>query len=409
LAPWSTAELRAIRSALLSWFERRARDLPWRRTRDPYQVWLSEVMLQQTRVETVTPYYQRFLAAFSDVAALARAPLEDVLRCWSGLGYYTRARNLHAAARIIVRERGGEFPGQADAWLELPGVGRYTAAAIASIVSGEAVAVLDGNVKRVLSRLTCFTRPIDSPGAARRLWGMAGALLERRAPGAFNQAMMELGATVCVPRRPRCNECPIREHCRAALRGVQARLPLRRPKSPAPQIEAVAAVLERNGRVLMVRRPPSGLLGGLWELPGGEMRDGEALDAALCRVLHERFGLAVEVDGWIGAVRHAFTHRRLTVHVHRCRRIHGRVHPAAHDAFRWVQHSEMDRLALSSLDRRMLALLRDGPERRGRTARPRRSRTRRPGVTARPARTSGRRASGAPAANCGPQACSETR
>lgn len=318
-------------------------------------------MLQQTRVETVTPYYERFLAAFPDLAALARAPLEQVLEHWSGLGYYSRARNLHAAARIIARERGGEFPARSEAWRELPGVGRYTAAAIASIASGEAVAVLDGNVKRVLSRLACLARPIDTPAAERRLWSLAEALLERRAPGAFNQALMELGATVCVPRRPRCEECPVRERCRAALRSAQTRLPRRRPKAPVPQCEAVAAVLERGDRLLMVRRPPRGLLGGLWELPGGEVRDAEPPDAALRRNLLERFGLTVAADGPIGAVQHAFTHRRLTVHVHRCRRVGGRVRPAAHDAFRWVKRSEMDRLALSSLDRRMLVLVRGAP------------------------------------------------
>lgn len=350
-----------MRSALLSWFERLARDLPWRRTRDPYRIWLSEVMLQQTRVETVTPYYRRFLAAFPDVAALARAPLEEVLRRWSGLGYYSRARSLHAAARIVAGARGGEFPARAEAWLELPGVGRYTAAAIASIVSGEELAVLDGNVKRVLSRLTCFRRPIDTPAAEQRLWKLAELMLERGAPGAFNQAMMELGATVCVPRRPRCEECPIRKHCRAAFRGVQSQFPRRRSRAAVSQFAAVAAVLERGDSLLMVRRPPSGLLGGLWELPGGEVRDAEPPDAALLRNLSERFGLAVAAGARIGAVQHAFTHLRLTVHVHRCRRIHGRVRPVVHDAFRWVRRSEIDQLALSSLDRRMLALIRIAP------------------------------------------------
>ncbi len=247
---------RALRRALLRWYAVHARDLPWRRTRDPYAIWVAEIMLQQTRVAVVVDYYQRFLARFPDVGALARARLSSVLTLWSGLGYYRRARALHAAARAIVGERRGELPATSAAWRTLPGIGRYTAAAIASQAHGEPCAVVDGNVQRVLERLA------GERLAGEAAWCAAGALLDPRAPGDFNQAMMELGATVCTPAQPQCSVCPVRRWC--ATRGV-----LERPPQPPRRKRVVGyALAVRDTRVRLVRRPADhALMPGLWELP----------------------------------------------------------------------------------------------------------------------------------------------
>jgi len=310
----------AVRQAgeLLSWFDRHRRDLPWRRTRDPYRVWLSEVMLQQTRVETVLPYYERFLTRFPTVEELAAAAVEEVLALWSGLGYYRRARQLHAAARRVV-ERGG-FPATAAGWRELPGVGAYTAAAVASMAFGEPVAVMDGNVERVISRL--LAAPDDPHGAAarRRLVAAAAELLDPSRPGDGNQALMELGATICTPRRPRCLLCPLRPPCRAAAEGEPERYPTARPRRERTRLRLVAAVVEQEARrgeragVLLVRRPEgSSLLAGTWEVPWVEAAGARSAAAGLAA----RYGGVWRLGGRVARVRHAITHRDLEVAVHR--------------------------------------------------------------------------------------------
>jgi len=249
-------DVRAIRRRILAWYGKHKRDLPWRRTRDPYRVWISEIMLQQTRVTAATDYYLRFVKKFPSVHELARAPLDSVLAAWSGLGYYRRARMLHETAQKIVNELGGEFPRTVDALRELPGIGRYTAAAIASIAFGESAAVVDGNVERVLNRLS--GRVLDE----KQLWALAGALLDRKCPGDFNQAMMELGATVCVPKEPACLVCPLVVLC--ATRGALAA----GPRAARNQREIWYSLVCRNGSVLMVQRPKdASLMAGMWELP----------------------------------------------------------------------------------------------------------------------------------------------
>ncbi|RMF72215.1 MAG: A/G-specific adenine glycosylase, partial [Planctomycetota bacterium] len=255
----------ALRRALLAWFRRHQRDLPWRRTRDPYAIWLSEIMLQQTRVESVRPYYERFIARFPTVRSLAAAALDDVLALWSGLGYYARGRNLHRAAQVIVERHDGRLPRCHHGLLTLPGVGRYTAAAIASIAFDAPVAAVDGNVKRVLARLALVREPIDALPVGEGLQRIADELLARRAPGDFNQALMELGATICTPKNPNCRRCPLRNWCRAARRGLQSTIPLRRPKRAPRVVEAASAAIWRAKRLLLVQRRPHGLLGGLWE------------------------------------------------------------------------------------------------------------------------------------------------
>lgn len=349
---------RVARRALLSWYRRNARDLPWRRTRDPYRIWLSEVLLQQTRVETARPYYERMVRRFPTVEALAAARLDDVLKLWAGLGYYARARNLHKAARVVVREHGAEFPRTAEHLQRLPGVGRYTAGAIASIAFGGRVAAVDGNLNRVLARLFGIKTPIDRTQTQRRLWALAEELLPARNPGQFNQALMELGAHVCLPKRPACQACPVGKWCVANARGWQQRLPRQGPKKAVPRMVVVAAAVKRNGRYLLVRRPPRGLLAGLWKLPEAELRDGEPAADVVRRHLRELCGLDVSVGALLGTVRHAFSHRLLELRVYACEVCDGKVPQATRRTLRWVLPRRFGDYAFASVDRKALALLR---------------------------------------------------
>jgi A/G-specific adenine glycosylase len=262
-----------FRRRLLSWFHRHKRDLPWRRKRDPYRIWLSEIMLQQTRVAAVIPYYQRFLQKFPAVRHLAKARVASVLGAWAGLGYYSRARNLHRAAREIVALHAGKFPREHIAALKLPGIGRYTAAAILSIAYGEPLAALDGNVARVLARLGAVRGDLRDSKTWQRLDGAAAALLAREAPGDWNEAMMELGATVCTPISPRCEQCPMQRWCRACSLGIAGQLPAaRRKPSPVKITVAAAVLLDARGRTLLVRQPNGGgaLFARLWQFPAVE-------------------------------------------------------------------------------------------------------------------------------------------
>lgn len=302
-----------MRHELLSWYDRVRRDLPWRRTREPYPVWVSEVMLQQTRVDVVLPYYQRFLERFPTVEALAAAGEGEVLALWSGLGYYRRARQLHAAARRVV-ERGG-FPETPEGWRELAGVGDYTSAAVASICFGAPVPVLDGNVERLLARFLALAEDPKGAAARRRLRAAAAELLDPARPGDSNQALMELGATICTPRRPSCPACPLLPGCRAAAAGNPELYPQPRPRRAREQRRMAVAVVEWRGRVLLVRRPEGDtLLGGFWELPWAELDGGAAPPETL---LAQRYGGSWRLGQPAARVRHAVTFRDLEVAVYR--------------------------------------------------------------------------------------------
>jgi len=352
------------RGALLRWYRRRRRDLPWRRTRDAYRIWISEAMLQQTRVETVVPYYRRFLERFPDVGALAAAELDDVLSCWQGLGYYSRARNLKRAAETVVARHGGRLPDTAGALRELPGVGRYTAGAVASIAFDRPEPVVDGNVARVLARLHGIEADVKGRAGQQRLWAEAAAWVRGSAPGDWNQALMELGATVCTPRAPRCGACPLRGACAARAGGDPEALPVNASRARVREVEAVAAFVERGGRALAVRRPEVGLLGGLWDLPGGDLHDGEPPARGLRRALRERTGLDVAGLQRVGSVAHVFTHRRLRLHVYRCRAPAGRrVRLAGFAAHRWLAPHRLAALPAANLTRKALALLDPGAPR----------------------------------------------
>jgi A/G-specific adenine glycosylase len=311
-------------------------------------------MLQQTRVETVLPYYKRFLKKFPGVRSLASATQDQVLNLWQGMGYYTRARNLRQAAQIIAHERGGRFPRMAKAWQALPGVGRYTAGAIASIAFGERVPVLDGNAKRVVARLCAIEDSIDETATTNRLWSIVETLVPVKNPGAFNQALMELGASLCASARPRCDQCPLCTRCRALALGMEGRLPVRRERGPVPHYDIVAGAIRKNGRYLLGKRPPEGLLGGLWEFPGGKIEKGETHQQALIREMREELGLEVEMGPLVAVVRHAYSHFRITLHLYRCKSPKGRPKPRYHTEIKWVLPIHFDRYAFPAANSKCL-------------------------------------------------------
>lgn len=312
-----------IRRDLLAHYDAHRRDLPWRQDPTPYATWISEVMLQQTRVETAAPYFHRWMERFPTVHSLAKADEEDVLRSWEGLGYYSRARNLHRAARLVRERHGGALPRSAVELRELPGVGEYTAGAVASIAFGEPVPAVDGNVRRVLSRLFDIERP--TPARLRR---EANALVPEHRPGDFNQALMELGATICTPRSPSCNACPLGEHCLARSRGSVELRPPPRNRRPIPAFDiATTLVVDREGGLLLRRRPENGLLGGLWEFPGVDSTNAPSADAA-ARLASELLPKEPSLCGdpeRLPAVSHVFSHRRETYHPWLFR-VAGRIH-----------------------------------------------------------------------------------
>ncbi|HEX9027874.1 MAG TPA: A/G-specific adenine glycosylase, partial [Anaerolineales bacterium] len=290
---------------LLEWYTEHARRLPWRGSSDPYVVWVSEIMLQQTRVETVIPYFERWMKLFPTLAALAQADQQEVLAAWEGLGYYSRARNLQRSAKIVLAEYKGRLPADVAALRKLPGIGRYSAAAIASMAFGADEAALDGNIRRVLARLFDVSEPARGPQGERKLWELARLYLPPGRAADYNQALMDLGATICLPRQPRCLECPLKDGCLAYRQGVQELRPVLPARPPVPHYVVTAGVIQREGRLLIARRPASGLLGGLWEFPGGKLQPGEDLPACLRREIQEELGVEIEVGSLLGVYRHA--------------------------------------------------------------------------------------------------------
>jgi len=338
---------------LLDWYRKTPRPMPWRGVKDPYAVWVSEIMLQQTRVETVIPYYQAWMERFPTMDALAAASEQEVLSLWEGLGYYSRARNLHRAVRQVIQEHCGEIPRDPKLLRRLPGVGDYTAAAIASLAFGVDAAAVDGNIRRVLSRLFDVTTLADSPAGKKELQTLADAHLPTRQAGDYNQALMDLGATVCLPRNPECAACPIAAHCLAFARNVQEQRPVMKPKPDIPHVTVTAAVIQRGDDVLLAQRPPGGLLGGMWEFPGGKQEPGESLAACLEREIREELGVGIIVGAALGVYRHAYTHFKVTLHAFHCS-LNGDVPRAieVHD-FRWVKLGELGQYPMGKIDRQI--------------------------------------------------------
>jgi A/G-specific adenine glycosylase len=354
----SPDRIASLRRDLLSWYDHHRRDLPWRDQPDPYRVWVSEVMLQQTQVTTVVPYYERFLQRFPALAALAAASLDDVLKAWEGLGYYARARNLHAAARLVVADYEGQLPDSYTELRQLPGFGDYTAGALASIAFGERVPAVDGNVKRVLARLFAVQDDVTRSATARRLRAIAADLVPPDRPGEFNQALMELGATLCTPTSPRCLLCPLNAGCDGLAQGIHESLPVRAPRRERPHYDVTAAVIHHDdGRLLIAQRKTEAMLGGLWEFPGGKCQPGETLPDCLRREIREELGLEIEVGRHLTTIEHGYTHFRISLHVFECRHLDGEPRALDCAAWRWVGLADLADFAFPVTDQKIIHLL----------------------------------------------------
>jgi len=314
-------------------------------------------MLHQTQVRTVIAYYHRFLQRFPNWDSLAEASLDDVLKVWEGLGYYARARHLHALAEWVCSQQNGELPNSREELLALPGVGPYTAGAILSICFGQDQAAIDGNVRRVLCRVFQITEDPKTAVGLRRLQETAAALLPPGQAGGFNQALMDLGAAVCTPRRPVCTECPLSGQCRARQLGIQESLPLRRTRKPLPHRDIAAGVIWRDERVLIARRPPRGLLGGMWEFPGGKREPGESLEGCLVREVREELGIEIQVGQLFAKVKHAYTHFRITLYAYHCCYVSGEPQAIGCTAWKWIAPQELLVYACPAANREIIAML----------------------------------------------------
>ncbi len=366
---------RLLQNALLTWWQHQGRHwIPWKlradgsppadgESLDPYPIWVAEVMLQQTQLQVVLPYWQRWMAAFPTVQRLAAASEHEVLLLWQGLGYYSRARRLqqgaqqlHAAAADAHQSQPAQWPRELEAWLALPGIGRSTAGSIVSSAFDLPHPILDGNVKRVLSRLVANPRPPARDLAG--LWQLSEALLDHKRPRAFNQALMDLGATVCTPRNPSCGGCPWQRPCAAYAAGTPMAYPVKEASRELPfQVIGVGVVFNAAGQVLIDQRLNEGLLGGLWEFPGGKQEPGEAIEATIARELREELAIEAEVGAQLIVVEHAYSHKRLRFVVHLCRWLSGEPQPLASQQVRWVEPAELEAYPFPAANARIIAAL----------------------------------------------------
>ena len=348
-------ELDSLRKKLLAWYDTNRRDLPWRTDSaelvDPYRVWLSEAMLQQTRVDTVIPYFLRWLDRFPSLDTLAEASLDEVLKAWEGLGYYSRARNLHRAVREVRDRYAGRVPDDPAAFRALPGVGRYTAGAVLSIAFGREEPVVDGNVRRVFARLTDSPAPDEA-----QLWELAERLVRGRRPGDLNQAVMELGATVCIPRRPRCEGCPVAVHCAARAAGTQNERPLPRRRAPLPLETRFAAIIESEAGLLLARRSGRGRLAGLWEFPGAEVEPDIQVVPIAADLLQRLTGISATIQEELATVRHTFTHVRVDYRVVSGHSAADPPRAQGYDEVRWVPRESLHEVALPRAQRTIAAM-----------------------------------------------------
>jgi A/G-specific adenine glycosylase len=336
-----------LSSRLLNWYNKNKRTLPWRDHPDPYAVWVSEIMLQQTRVETVIPYFERWMKLFPTVRALAKADEQDVLNAWEGLGYYSRARNLHKAAKLVTTEYGGSLPRDLNELIKLPGIGRYTVGAISSIAFGMDEPALDGNLKRVYARLFDVLVPVDSPDGEKILWRLARENLPKGQAGDFNQALMDLGTAVCIPKRPRCLICPLMELCQARINGTQDQRPVKKPRKEVPHHTHAAGIIIKKNQVLLAKRPSKGLLGGMWEFPNGRVSGDPAKE--LPKALKGGYSLKVQRKEALGIVQHAYTHFKVTVHTYFCDAISV---PRIRN-MKWVMLKDLDGYPMGRVDRQI--------------------------------------------------------
>ena len=314
-------------------------------------------MLQQTQVKTVIPYFLNFTNRFPALQDFAGADLETVLKMWEGLGYYARARNFHTAANIVLKDMNGIIPEDFHVFQKLPGVGDYIGAAVQSIAFGHPFAVVDGNVKRVLARLHCMDEPVNQPGSHRRFKALADLHLDKKDPGAFNQAMMELGALICSPKNPECTACPVSEFCKASFSGTVDQFPKRVGSRKVPTFHIAAGIVQKNGKFLITRRKLSGLLGGLWEFPGGKVEKDEEASSACIREIKEETGITVEIDSYLTTIPHAYTHFKIKMDIFYCRYISGRIHLKGPMDFKWIMLSDIDRFAFPKANLKFIPLI----------------------------------------------------
>jgi A/G-specific adenine glycosylase len=350
-----TRDKRLFQQHLFTWYRQYARDLPWRRLVDPYAIWVSEIMLQQTRVETVLPYFKTWMQAFPTITELAEASEQEVLSIWEGLGYYGRARNLHRAAGEVVRDHGGILPRDMRALRALPGIGRYTAGAIASIAYGMNEPVLDANVKRVYARIFDLRLAVNSPRGEKWLWETATDNLPDTKAGTFNQALMDLGASICLPRNPACSHCPVQEFCISNAKGSQDLRPVHNPGKETPHhIQAAGAILKAES-VLLARRPSNGLLGGMWEFPNGRVH--AAAEENLASALLSEYDLIVRPISRLQPVKHAYTHFKVTVHPFVCEL----VSREENKNLTWIKLDRLDEYPMGKVDRTIAGMIKKNP------------------------------------------------
>ena len=357
----SCADIENFRDLLLDWYRRNKRDLRWRDSDDPYHIWVSEIMLQQTRADQMGAYFDRFISAFPTVRDLASASEDEVLKIWEGLGYYARARNLHKAARRLLAERGGRLPDTFKELADLPGIGPYTAAAVSSIAFDRDHPVLDGNVTRVLCRILRLEGDPRKAATRAILIAAGERLLPPGKAGDFNQAMMELGARLCTPSRPRCGGCPLNALCRArAELEDPSALPRKAPRREKPHYQVAAGLIRKGGKLLIARRPAEGMLGGLWEFPGGKQEPGESLEECLVREIREELDIAIEVEEFLLSVDHGYSHFSITLHAFAARYRHGRPRAVGCADWRWIGPNELEDFAFPRADRRIIEHLSSG-------------------------------------------------
>jgi len=342
---------------LAKWYQSHHRKLPWRSGRDPYHIWISEVMLQQTQVKTVIPYFLKFLNQFPTLDDLANADLETVLKMWEGLGYYARARNFHKAATIVSKELKGFIPDDISEFRNLPGVGEYIGSAVLSIAFDQAFAVVDGNVKRVLSRLYCLDHPVNKPSFHKQFKTYAESLLDKSKPGIFNQAMMELGALICTPKKPQCQICPVAEFCAAILSDKVTQFPKRVKSKKIPTYPIAVGIVRKDGKLLITRRKLNGLLGGLWEFPGGKLKAKEEAPTACIREIKEETGLTVKTVSHLTTIRHAYTHFKIQMDVFYCIYISGQIDLNGPIDYRWIARKHINNFAFPKANLKFIPLI----------------------------------------------------
>ncbi|MEK6221285.1 MAG: A/G-specific adenine glycosylase [Chloroflexota bacterium] len=341
----------SLSNKIISWYQKNKRDLPWRDDTDPYRVWVSEIMAQQTRLETVIPYFERWMARFPTIQSLASADQQEVLSIWEGLGYYSRARNLHHAARVVVETHAGVLPKYVKTLRTLPGIGRYTAGAIASLAFQLDEPIVDGNIKRVYARIFNIKAQVNTPAGEKEIWVIAEKLLPKGKSRDYNQALMDLGATVCAPQNPKCRFCPLTKECQAYSLGIQDTLPNKKVKAKIPHHIVTAAVIKNKKQVLIAQRPQTGLLAGLWEFPGGKQEKYENLETCLRREIKEELGVDIQLEQKIGIYNHAYTHFKVTLHAFSCRINKGKPQALEADELHWVELNQLQDFPMGKIDR----------------------------------------------------------